>query len=93
MYLLKRQRLKIIGASTAGRLKISQIFGQLSGIFTKIRFSQKYTSVLDESSKMTEANWFEGARLNFAENLLRFEDDELAIISKTEEQPAKYVNP
>jgi acetoacetyl-CoA synthetase len=36
---------------------------------------------------MPGANWFEGSRLNFAENLLRYRDDVVALISIREKHP------
>ncbi len=39
---------------------------------------------LDNPAAMPGARWFPRARLNFAENLLRFDDDELAIIARCE---------
>jgi len=46
--------------------------------------SRRWDSVLDER-KMPGAKWFEGARLNFAENLLRFRDDHTALLSLDED--------
>ena len=37
--------------------------------FMAIEFSSDYTQVVDDESKMPGAKWFDGARLNFAENL------------------------
>ncbi len=51
--------------------------------FADIKFSEPYTEVIDEL-KMPGAEWFQGARLNFAENLLRYRDDHPAIIFKGE---------
>ncbi len=51
--------------------------------FADIKFSEPYTEVIDEL-KMPGAKWFQGARLNFAENLLRYRDDHPAIIFKGE---------
>ncbi|MCP4686106.1 MAG: acetoacetate--CoA ligase [bacterium] len=45
--------------------------------------SQAYNQVLS-SDDMPGARWFEGARLNFAENLLRHRDDKTAIIHHRE---------
>ncbi len=53
--------------------------------FVEIKASSPYTMVIDDLSRMPGAKWFEGARLNFAENLLRFRDDRTAIIFKGEE--------
>ena len=36
------------------------------------------------STKMPGAKWFQGARLNFAENLLRYRDEQMALIFKGE---------
>jgi len=46
--------------------------------------STPYTSVLQNPHAMPGATWFDGARLNFAENLLRFRDDRTAIIFRSE---------
>jgi len=54
--------------------------------FADIIHSQPYEQVVDDLNKMPGAEWFIGARLNFAENLLRYRDDELAIIFKGEDQ-------
>jgi acetoacetyl-CoA synthetase len=42
-------------------------------------------TLVDDIHKMPGAAWFPGARLNFAENLLRRRDDALAIIHRTED--------
>ena len=48
--------------------------------FTGITAFRKYDTVVDNTGKMPGAKWFEGARLNFAENLLRRRDDHKALI-------------
>ncbi len=55
--------------------------------YADIIHSKPYTQVVDDLSKMPGAQWFPGARLNFAENLLRYRDDETAIVFKGEDQP------
>ncbi len=45
-----------------------------------------YTTVIDDLTKMPGAKWFKGARLNYAENLLRFRDDRIAIHFQGEDQ-------
>ncbi len=58
--------------------------------FAQIKFSRKYDRVVDDLSKMPGAKWFPGARLNFAENLLRYRDDRTAIVFKGESrEPVK----
>jgi len=57
--------------------------------FGEIKASKAYDEVLDDVSKMPGAKWFSGGRLNFAENLLRYRDDEMALIFKGENQDAR----
>jgi len=54
--------------------------------FGNIRASMKYSLVVDDLDKFPGAKWFVGARLNFAENLLRHRDDHLAFIFKGESE-------
>ena len=58
--------------------------------FGGIKTSKSYDAIVDDPSKMPGAKWFVGARLNFAENLLRYRDDQVALIFKGEgQQPVK----
>ena len=57
--------------------------------FFDILHSHPYTQVVDDVSKMPGAIWFDGTRLNFAENLLRRRDDKTAIVFKGEGQPVR----
>ena len=57
--------------------------------FVRIKASRGYDRVLDDVRKMPRAKWFSGAQLNFAENLLRFRDDSIALIFKGEAQPVR----
>lgn len=59
--------------------------------FTRVIASQPWQEVLRDSPTMMGAKWFLGARLNFAENLLRYRDDETALIFKGETQPARRI--
>ena len=52
--------------------------------FAEIKASKSYYQVVDDPNKMPGAKWFSGARLNFAENLLRYRNDNVAIIFKGE---------
>jgi len=52
--------------------------------FGGIKASQKYETVVDDLGKFPGAKWFAGARLNFAENLLRCRDAHPAFIFKGE---------
>ncbi|ORY53091.1 acetoacetate-CoA ligase [Rhizoclosmatium globosum] len=53
--------------------------------FTGMVSSQDYTEVLEDVPMSKIPKWFIGARLNYAENMLRFRDDRLAIITATED--------
>jgi len=55
--------------------------------FVGIKASRGYDQVIDDERKMPGAKWFPGVRLNFAENLLRFRDDSVALIFKGEDHP------
>lgn len=46
--------------------------------------SQPYERVVDDLNKFPGAKWFPGARLNFAENLLRQNNDQIAFVSRSE---------
>ncbi|MFT3891665.1 MAG: acetoacetate--CoA ligase [Anaerolineales bacterium] len=54
--------------------------------------SQPPDTVVTDLSKFPGADWFPGARLNFAENLLRYRDDQLAFIFKGETQTSKQMS-
>ncbi|MFO7884504.1 MAG: acetoacetate--CoA ligase [Desulfobacteraceae bacterium] len=54
--------------------------------FAGIKASKSYDQVIDDPTKMPGAKWFKGARLNFAENLLRFRNDNTALIFRGEDK-------
>ena len=56
--------------------------------FLEIRHSAPYETVVDDLTRFPGASWFPGARLNFAQNLLRYDDDRVAILFKGETRPA-----
>ena len=56
--------------------------------FAGIIASKPYDRVIDDVKKMPDAKWFEGSRLNFAENLLRYRDGRTALIFKGEDRDA-----
>jgi acetoacetyl-CoA synthetase len=59
--------------------------------FTGIKYSQRFDSVVEDLSIFPGARWFPGARLNFAENLLRHRDEQTAIIFKGETQKSERI--
>ncbi|TXT64120.1 MAG: Acetoacetyl-coenzyme A synthetase [Promethearchaeota archaeon] len=52
--------------------------------FTDIVASEKYDKVVEDINVFPGTEWFPGAKLNFAENLLRYKDDQLAFIFQGE---------
>jgi len=57
-------------------------FWALMWEFGGVVHSDGYRQVVDDPSKMPGAKWFDGARLNFAENLLRYRDGQTALVFK-----------
>ncbi|HEX7235074.1 MAG TPA: AMP-binding protein, partial [Nitrosospira sp.] len=49
----------------------------------------RYDQVVDDLTKFPGARWFLGARLNFAENLLRYRDDHIAFLFQGETQTSR----
>ena len=52
--------------------------------YVQMQSSAPYTQVVDNPSALPGAKWFEGARLNFAQNLLRFRDDRTALVFRSD---------
>jgi acetoacetyl-CoA synthetase len=60
--------------------------------YSGIRYSKDYDRVVDDPKKMPGAGWFEGARLNFAENLLSRRDGKTAIIFRGEAEIERRIS-
>ena len=60
--------------------------------FAEIIHSVPYEQVVDDPGKMPGATWFSGARLNFAENLLRYRDNRTALIFQSEDGPPRTLS-
>ncbi|MGC9158732.1 MAG: acetoacetate--CoA ligase [Terracidiphilus sp.] len=56
--------------------------------FVEIKASRKYDKVVEDLDRFPGTEWFPGARINFAENLLRYRDQRLAFIFRGEEGKA-----
>ncbi|HUY89695.1 MAG TPA: acetoacetate--CoA ligase [Pirellulales bacterium] len=52
--------------------------------FCGVVASRRFDSVVEHFDRMPGARWFPGARLNYAENLLRFRDDRPALVAANE---------
>ena len=60
--------------------------------FSNIIYYSKYSKVVDEITKMPGAKWFQGMQLNFAENLLKYRDDKIAIRFYSENGNKKFIS-
>ena len=54
--------------------------------FAGVKASKRWDQIVEDLKKFPGTKWFPGARLNFAENLLRYRDDRTAFIFKGETQ-------
>jgi acetoacetyl-CoA synthetase len=52
--------------------------------FAEVRASRPYDRVADDLDRMPGTRWFPGAKLNFAENLLRYRDERVALVFRGE---------
>ncbi|GFU34147.1 acetoacetyl-CoA synthetase [Nephila pilipes] len=58
--------------------------------FLGVIFSKRFNKVVDLHIPMNEfPKWFEGAELNYAENLLKYRDDRIALLVDGEESDTK----
>lgn len=60
--------------------------------FSGIKYSKDFERVVDDAKKMPGAKWFQGARLNFAENLLPRRDQKTAIIFRGEAEVERRIS-
>ncbi|MFH1031884.1 MAG: acetoacetate--CoA ligase [Chloroflexota bacterium] len=56
--------------------------------YVAIKASRKYDKVVEDLKVFPGTKWFPGAKLNFAENQLRYRDDRLAFVFRGETQKA-----
>jgi len=59
--------------------------------FGGIIASKPYEKVIDDLNHFPGTKWFEGSLLNFAENLLKYKDDQLAFIFQGETKVSKQM--
>jgi acetoacetyl-CoA synthetase len=60
--------------------------------YAGITASRPYDLVVDDLNKFPGARWFLGARLNFAENLLRYRDDRAAFVFRGENVRSRAIS-
>ena len=68
-----------------------ELFWTLVWDFCGIKASGSRTPVLVDADKMPGARWFPNVKLNFAQNLLRFDDDRTALISRGEDGSTRRI--
>ena len=59
--------------------------------FAEVKSLKLFDQVVEDLTKFPGTSWFPGTRLNFAENLLRHRDDQLAFIFKGETQTSSQM--
>ena len=59
--------------------------------FSGIIASKPYDKIVEDLNVFPGTKWFPGARLNFAENLLKYKDDQLAFIFQGETKVSKQI--
>ncbi|MBY9020159.1 MAG: AMP-binding protein [Candidatus Lokiarchaeota archaeon] len=83
----------IIGGKELYRFSVSEIedFWDAMWKFSGIIASKTYDKVFEDLSIFPGTKWFPGARLNFAENLLKFKDNQVAFIFQGETKVTKQM--
>jgi acetoacetyl-CoA synthetase len=87
-FLKKEYKLSFKNYTDLHRWSVSDIesFWESIWKYSEVIYSKPYKRIFDQRI-MPRANWFEGAELNFAESLLRYKHDHIAIISSREDKP------
>ena len=82
----KKYNQKIKGAKDLYKWSVDKIedFWAAMWDFASIVASKKYEKVVEDVNVFPGTKWFPGAMMNFAENLLKFKDDQLAFIFQGE---------
>ncbi|MCK4477093.1 acetoacetate--CoA ligase [Candidatus Bathyarchaeota archaeon] len=82
----KKHSLKIDSYDQLYRWSIESVFDFWAAMwdFGEMKASRRYERVVDDLNKFLGARWFVGAKLNFAENLLRYRDNHIAFVFKGE---------
>ncbi|MDI3325533.1 acetoacetate--CoA ligase [Pontibacterium granulatum] len=78
------QHLTTYGELHRWSIKHPQVFWKLLWAFTGVVASAESEHVLEQERPFYKSRWFPGAKLNFAENLLRYRDNQTALVSWNE---------
>ncbi len=84
---------KIKGGKDLYKWSVEKIpdFWEAMWKFSGIISSQPYDKVVEDLRVFPGTKWFPGAKLNFAENLLKYKDDQLAFIFQGETKVSKQM--
>jgi acetoacetyl-CoA synthetase len=84
---------KIKGGKELYKWSIEQIpnFWEAMWKFSGIIASHLYDKVVEDLDEFPGTKWFPGAKLNFAENLLKYRDDQLAFVFQGETKVSKQM--
>ena len=87
-------KMKIKGAKELYQWSIDNIkdFWAAMWDFGGIIASKKYDKVVEDLSVFPGTKWFPGAKLNFAENLLKYKDDQFAFIFQGETKKTELIS-
>lgn len=89
----KEFRLNIKGGKELYKFSVEKIpdFWEAMWKFAGVIASQPYTNIVEDLNKFPGTKWFVGTRLNFAENLLKYKDDQLAFDFQGETKVSKQI--
>jgi acetoacetyl-CoA synthetase len=89
----KKYKTKIKGAKELYKWSINKIedFWGAMWDFCDIIASQGYDKVVEDLTVFPGTKWFPGAKLNFAENLLKYKDDQFAFIFQGETKKTELI--
>ena len=87
-------KMKIKGAKELYQWSIDNIedFWAAMWDFGGVIASKKYDKVVEDLSVFPGTKWFPGAKLNFAENLLKYKDDQFAFIFQGETKKTELIS-
>ncbi|MFX1328013.1 MAG: acetoacetate--CoA ligase [Promethearchaeota archaeon] len=89
----KEYKQKISGGKYLYKWSVEKIsdFWEAMWKFSGIIASKPYDKIVKDINKFPGTEWFPGAKLNFAENLLKYKDNQLAFIFQGETKVSKQI--
>ncbi|MFX1467966.1 MAG: acetoacetate--CoA ligase [Promethearchaeota archaeon] len=89
----KEYKQKISGGKYLYKWSVEKIsdFWEAMWKFSAIIASKPYDKIVKDINKFPGTEWFPGAKLNFAENLLKYKDNQLAFIFQGETKVSKQI--